>query len=131
MLEGPADPSRLGAVRRLAPALLLNSVAEQFRSRRRFEANVRILHLEPSVADASGELADRDELQRGFQALSIEHRTKSSSSTTSWVSVGECAVSLGIPAGTARSRLHYALAALRAPRSDAAARDEPIGRVPA
>ena len=110
--------------------LLLNSVAEQFRSRRRFEANVRILHLEPSIGDVSGELADRDELQRGFQALSIEHRTIIVLHHFVGLSVGECAASLGIPAGTARSRLHYALEALRA-ALDAGARHEPIGRMPA
>src|SRR5207344_2077513 len=35
--------------------LLLNSVAEQFRGRRRFEATVRILKVEPTVVDGSEE----------------------------------------------------------------------------
>ena len=39
--------------------LVLNSVTEEFRRRRRFEATMRIVRLEPSTADASSALADR------------------------------------------------------------------------
>jgi RNA polymerase sigma-70 factor, ECF subfamily len=108
--------------------LLLNSVAEQFRSRRRFEATVRVLKVEPAVVDGSDEVADRDQLQRAFRALSIEHRTIIVLHHYLGLPVAEAAASLGIPAGTARSRLHYAMEALRA-ILDSDARDERPGRL--
>jgi RNA polymerase sigma-70 factor (ECF subfamily) len=108
--------------------LLLNSVAEQFRSRRRFEATVRVLKVEPTVVDSSDELADRDQLQRAFRALSIEHRSIIVLHHYVGLSVSEAAASLGIPAGTARSRLHYAMEALRA-ILDSDARDRSPGRL--
>jgi RNA polymerase sigma-70 factor (ECF subfamily) len=94
--------------------LLLNSVAEQFRSRRRFEARITVLKSEPSVVDGSTERADRDELERAFRALSIEHRTIVVLHHYVGLSLGEAAASLGIPRGTAKSRLYYAMEALRA-----------------
>jgi RNA polymerase sigma-70 factor (ECF subfamily) len=94
--------------------LLLNSVAEEFRKRRRFRANVKVLHLEPSITDGSAARADRDELQIAFRRLSIEHRTIIVLHHYLGLSTGEIATSLGIPTGTAKSRLHYAKDALRA-----------------
>ena len=94
--------------------LLLNSIAEEFRGRRRFQAKVRVLKLEPAIADAADELADRDELQRAFRSLSIDHRTIVVLHHYLGLSVDEAAATLGIPAGTAKSRLHYAIEALRA-----------------
>jgi RNA polymerase sigma-70 factor (ECF subfamily) len=94
--------------------LLLNSVAEQFRGRRRFEATLTVLHVEPTIGDGSVDLADRDELQRAFRSLSIEHRTIVVLHHFLGLTVAEAAVSVGIPTGTAKSRLHYALEALRA-----------------
>jgi RNA polymerase sigma-70 factor (ECF subfamily) len=105
-------------------------VAEQFRSRRRFEANVKLLRAEPSVTDASADLADRDELQRAFRALSIDHRTIVVLHHYLGLSVTEAASNLGIPSGTAKSRLHYAMQALRA-TLDSDARDRSPGRMPA
>jgi RNA polymerase sigma-70 factor (ECF subfamily) len=94
--------------------LLLNSIAEQFRARRRFEARINLLSIEPSVVDSSNDLADRDQLQRAFRAMSIEHRTIVVLHHYLGLSVAEVATTLGIPSGTAKSRLHYALEALRA-----------------
>ena len=94
--------------------LLVNSVTEEFRKRRRFETSVSVLRAEPSIADTSGALADRDELERGFRTLSVEHRTIVILHHYLGLSEAETAASLGIPAGTAKSRLHYALDALRA-----------------
>jgi RNA polymerase sigma-70 factor (ECF subfamily) len=110
--------------------LLLNSVTEEFRKRRRFDATVKVLSAEPSVGDASAALADREELQRAFRMLSIEHRTIVVLHHYLGMSVAEAADSLGIPRGTAKSRLHYATEALRAVL-DANARDRPDGRVSA
>jgi RNA polymerase sigma-70 factor (ECF subfamily) len=105
------DPSRFESWLR---RLLLNAVAEQFRAARRFEARVTLLRSEPSADDDARELADRDEIQRAFRVLSIEHRTIVVLHHYLGLSVAEAAATLGIPAGTAKSRLHYALEALRA-----------------
>jgi len=94
--------------------LLINSVAEEFRKRRRLRATVTLLRLEPSSSDASSELADRDELQRAFRMLSIEHRVVLVLHHYLGMSTDEAATTLGIPAGTVKSRLHYALEAMRA-----------------
>ena len=94
--------------------LLLNSVAEEFRKRRRLRANVTLLRLEPSTDDASADLADRDELQRAFGLLSMEHRVALVLHHYLGMSTEEAARTLGIPAGTVKSRLHYALEAMRA-----------------
>jgi RNA polymerase sigma-70 factor (ECF subfamily) len=94
--------------------LLLNSIAEEFRGRHRYEAKIEVLKLEPAIVDGSDDVADRDELQRAFRALSMEHRTIVVLRHYLGLSADEIAMSLGIPSGTARSRLHYALEALRA-----------------
>lgn len=94
--------------------LLMNAVTEEFRKRRRVRANVTVLRLEPSTADATAELADRDELQRAFGLLSIEHRVVLVLHHYLGMSTDEAAKTLGIPAGTVKSRLHYALEAMRA-----------------
>jgi RNA polymerase sigma-70 factor (ECF subfamily) len=125
------DLPRLRDVTRFEPwlrRLLLNSIAEEFRSRRRFEAKVRVLQLEPTVGDGSGDLADREELQQAFRSLSIDHRTIVVLHHYLGLSVAEAAESLGIPPGTAKSRLHYAIEALRA-ALDADARGPSRGRL--
>jgi RNA polymerase sigma-70 factor (ECF subfamily) len=98
--------------------LLLNSIAEEFRGRRRFEGKVRVLKLEPAI----------DELQRAFRSLSIDHRTIVVLHHYLGLSVDEAAATLGIPTGTAKSRLHYAIEALRA-TLDSDAREPLPGRL--
>lgn len=110
--------------------LLLNAVTQEFRNRRRFEAKVKVLRAEPSSDDPSSGLADRDELERAFRALSVEHRTIVVLHHYLGLSATEAAASLGIPPGTAKSRLHYATDALRA-TLDSDARDHPLGKVSA
>jgi RNA polymerase sigma-70 factor (ECF subfamily) len=64
--------------------------------------------------DASGPLADRDEIERGFLHLSIEHRAVIVLHYYVGLPLAEVAAVLGTPEGTAKSRLHRATAALRA-----------------
>lgn len=93
--------------------LLMHAIHDEFRAKRRHDANVRILHLEPAVADPSGALALREELQRGFERLTVEHRAVLVLRLYVGLSIEETANTLGIPAGTAKSRLHYATEAMR------------------
>jgi len=127
------DLPSLREVERFEPwlrRLVLNSVAEEFRKRRRFDALVSLVPLETTIGDTSAALADRDELQRAFRLLSVEHRTIVVLHHYLGMSVAEAAASLGVPQGTVKSRLHYATEALRA-TLDAGARDDSKGLVSA
>ncbi len=93
--------------------LLLNHVNDEYRRDRRQLATIAVLRIEPSHPDASGEVATRDLLQRGFQRLSVDHRTVIVLRFYLGLSIEEAASTLGIPVGTAKSRLHYATEAMR------------------
>ena len=94
--------------------LLLNSVTEEYRKRRRVRATVTLLRSDSIAPDSTANFADRDELQRAFRLLSIEHRVVLVLHHYLGMSTEESARTLGIPAGTVKSRLHYALEAMRA-----------------
>ena len=59
-------------------------------------------------------VADRDQLERGFRRLSAEQRAVLVLQHYEGLSLAEIADVLGIPVGTAGSRIHYATRALRA-----------------
>lgn len=105
------DPDRFDA---WLNRLLLNSVADEARSRRRHSASIAILHLELTQPDGTDALADRDELARVFERLSLDHRTIVVLHHYIGLTVEEAASTIGIPVGTAKSRLHYATESLRA-----------------
>jgi RNA polymerase sigma-70 factor (ECF subfamily) len=67
----------------------------------------------PAVADASGQLADRDEVDQALRRLDPGHRAVVALHYLLDMPLAEVAASLGIPVGTAKSRLQYALAAMR------------------
>ena len=81
---------------------------------RRWSRQVGPLLLEPSIADATGAVADRELLERGFGRLKPDQRAVVVLHFYSGFSATEIARMLGIPEGTARSRLHYATEAMRA-----------------
>ena len=60
------------------------------------------------------DLADHDEMERGFRRLSPEHRAVLVLHYYLGLTLGEVAETLGIPPGTVGSRLHYATRSLRA-----------------
>ncbi|MEX2136304.1 MAG: RNA polymerase sigma factor [Chloroflexota bacterium] len=73
-------------------------------------------------------VADRDQLERGFQRLPIDHRAVVVLKHYAGLSNQEIAEALDIPVGTVRSRLHYSLKTLRA-ALEADARTTPeVGR---
>ena len=76
--------------------------------------NLRLLPAdEPATGDGLSSVMDRDQLDRGFRRLSVDHRAVVVLHHYLDMTVEEVAQTLGIPAGTARSRLHYAMRALR------------------
>ena len=68
----------------------------------------------PTVGDGSSNLADRDEIERGFRRLTVEQRAILVLHFHVGLSSAETSLVLGIPEGTARTRLHRALRAMRA-----------------
>lgn len=118
------DPDRFDA---WLNRILMRAITDEARKRRGIVMNVVPLNVEPAVADSSGALADRDELARVFDRLSIEHRTIVVLHHYLGMTTDEAARTIGIPVGTAKSRLHYATEALRA-ALEATARSVPAGR---
>jgi RNA polymerase sigma-70 factor (ECF subfamily) len=105
------DPDRFDA---WLHRLLVNACADQGRQLRRWSLQVRPLLLEPSIGDDTGSVADRDQLERGFDRLKPDQRAVIVLHYYSGLSTAEIAKVLGIPEGTARSRLHYSTKAMRA-----------------
>lgn len=93
--------------------LLVRACYDEARRRRRWSAGVRALPV-PEEASLASVVADRELIERGMAALSVDHRVVLTLHFYLELSPTEIADRLGIPPGTARSRLHYALIALRA-----------------
>jgi RNA polymerase sigma-70 factor (ECF subfamily) len=70
--------------------------------------------LEPRVADEHRTVIDRDQLERGFRRLSIDHRAVVVLHHYLDLPLDEVGDLLGIPTGTVKSRLHRALVEMRA-----------------
>jgi RNA polymerase sigma-70 factor (ECF subfamily) len=86
---------------------------------RRWGSGVRLIPSDrSSQPDSATEVADRDELERGFRRLSPEQRAVLVLHHYLGYQLTEIAETLGIPAGTARSRLHTAVRLLRAALDD-------------
>jgi RNA polymerase sigma-70 factor (ECF subfamily) len=105
------DPDRFEAwVRKV----LVHACYAEARRRRSWAANVRVLPVDgPAGADDIVSIDDRDQLDRAFRRLSVEQRAVFVLHHHEGRSLVEIADTLGIPAGTARSRLHYATRVLR------------------
>ena len=105
------DPERFEA---WIHRILVHACYDESRRARPWVAQVRVLPMDgPSTPDGSGPIADRDELERAFRRLTVEQRAVFVLHHYLGLPLVEIAEMLGIPAGTARSRLHYALAGLR------------------
>jgi RNA polymerase sigma-70 factor (ECF subfamily) len=110
--------------------ILIHAAQDEISKRRRFQVAVQSVKREPAVADRSREVADREELEQGFGRLSVQHRAVVVLHHYVGLPLPEVAAALGIPAGTAKSRYHYAMAALRS-ALEAEARLEGETEVPA
>jgi RNA polymerase sigma-70 factor (ECF subfamily) len=121
------DPDRFEAwVRKL----LVHACYAEARRRRTWTANVRVLPVDgPAAPDASISVVDRDALDRAFRRLTVEQRAVFVLHHHLGLPLVEIAETLGVPAGTARSRLHYATRALRAAIEADAAPVVPEGRM--
>jgi RNA polymerase sigma-70 factor (ECF subfamily) len=106
------DPARFDA---WSYRLLVRACYAEGRRTRRWAANVRLIRDgEPEGAEGQRSVIDRDQLERGFRRLSIDHRAVVVLHHYLDLPLDEVADVLGVPAGTVRSRLHHAMRGLRA-----------------
>jgi len=106
------DPARFDA---WSYRLLVRACYAEARRTRRWAPNLRLLPAdEPMGADGTSLVIDRDQLERGFRRLSIDHRAVVVLHHYLDLPLSEVAEALGVPEGTVRSRLHHAMRGLRA-----------------
>jgi len=87
--------------------------AESRKRKRRMVEVFGASHREPVAGDDIRSVADRDQLARGFERLSLDHRAVVVMYHYLDMPLEAVASALGIPPGTARSRFHRAMASLR------------------
>ncbi|HET7471599.1 MAG TPA: sigma-70 family RNA polymerase sigma factor [Candidatus Limnocylindrales bacterium] len=106
------DPARFDA---WSYRLLVRACYAEGRKTRQWAPNLRLLPVdEPAGPDATSSVVDRDQLERGFRRLSIDHRVVVVLHHYLDLPLEEIAETLGIPLGTVRSRLLHAMRGLRA-----------------
>jgi RNA polymerase sigma-70 factor (ECF subfamily) len=112
-LRGLRDPDRFDAW--LTRLLVHVCIGHATRERRR-TVNLRVLPVDGPVAHDPDLLSvhDRDLLERGFRRIPPEQRAILVLHHFLGYAPSEIAETLGIPPGTARSRLHHAHRAMRA-----------------
>jgi RNA polymerase sigma-70 factor, ECF subfamily len=111
-LPGLRDPDRFDA---WLHRLVVRSCLAEATRERRLTANLRVLPMDvPNASDDFLNVADRDQLERGFRRLSPQQRALLVLRHFEGREPAEIAEILGIPVGTARSRLHHAHRAMRA-----------------
>ena len=95
--------------------ILTNECYAEARRRSRWSAEIRLLPVDgPVESEGLLSINDRDQLERAFRRLTLEQRAILVFHHYLDLTLVDVADRLGIPLGTAKSRLHYATAALRA-----------------
>lgn len=106
------DPDRFDA---WLNRLVVRACYQELRRARQGPIEIHMETIAPaSVADSTGSLADRDQLERGFQRLSPEHRAALVVHHYLGLTDAESATVLDVPIGTYKSRLSRAHLYLRA-----------------
>lgn len=106
--------------------ILVHACYDESQRTRPWRTSVTALAIDPAgVIDSVSAIADRDELERAYRRIPMDQRAVFVLHHYLGLPLVEVAELLGIPAGTARSRLHYAIAGLRAALTAAA---EPVAR---
>jgi RNA polymerase sigma-70 factor (ECF subfamily) len=111
-LPGLRDPDKFDA---WLHRLTVNSCLDAVRRRKRRAIEVELSPImSPSVGDDTTDIADRDQLERAFRRLGPDLRAVLVLHYYVGMTALAVAETLDIPRGTAQSRLHRALAELRA-----------------
>ena len=93
--------------------LVVSACRDEVR-RRPWEVQAPVaLALHPEFANAESQVDERDRLDRAFGRLSIDHRAVIVLHHYLGMPLVEVGRVVGVPTGTARSRLHYAVRAMR------------------
>jgi len=110
-LPGLRDPDRFEA---WLHRLTVNACLDLARRRRRRPIEVELDPIDsPATSDHSAALADRELVNGALLRLDPGHRAVVAMHYLLDMPLPEVAAALRIPTGTAKSRLHYALAAMR------------------
>jgi len=105
------DPERFDA---WLYRLTVNACLDQVRRRRRRPIEVELTPIDhPAPTDLAGALADRELVDAAMQRLDADTRAVVVLHYFLGFSLTEVATTLGIPAGTVKSRLHRALGEMR------------------
>lgn len=105
------DPARFEA---WSYQLLIRSCHAEARRTRHWQPGLRMVETDAPTDDPSVSIADRDQLERAFRSLSVDHRAVVVLHHYLDLPLTEVADVLGIPVGTVGSRLHYAMKGLHA-----------------
>ena len=110
-LPGLRDPGRFDA---WLHRLTVNACLDLVRRRRRRAIEVEITPIDsPETKDHASVLADREVVDGALKRLDPGHRAVVALHYLLGMPLPEVAAALGIPVGTAKSRLHYSLVAMR------------------
>lgn len=110
-LPGLRDPARFDA---WLHRILVNTCLGALRRRRRRPIEVDLQPVMPACGpDPLAAIADRDELERAFERVDAGHRAVVVLHYYLGMPLPDVASVMGIPLGTAKSRLHRALSAMR------------------
>ncbi|MEP6639806.1 MAG: RNA polymerase sigma factor [Chloroflexota bacterium] len=111
-IKGLRDPDRFDA---WLHRLLVNECHREARGRHsRRTHEIHIPAFDAPEPDGVDSLLDRDQLDRGFRRLDVDHRVVLVLYYYLGLRPEEAAEMLGLPPGTVRSRLHRAMQAMRA-----------------
>jgi RNA polymerase sigma factor (sigma-70 family) len=94
--------------------ILVRSCYKAIRGRRRSRIEVPVMEVDVPVGSDEHRVDALDRIERAFRRLTTEHRTVLVLHHRLGLQMDEVAETIGIPVGTAKSRLHRAAAALRA-----------------
>jgi RNA polymerase sigma-70 factor (ECF subfamily) len=110
-LPGLRDPDRFDA---WLHRLVVNACLDLIRRRKRRVIEVELKPIDhPPATDIAGALADRQVLDQALARLAPGHRAVIALHDLLGMPMPDVARALGIPVGTAKSRRHYALSAMR------------------
>ena len=116
-LPGLRDPDRFDA---WLQRILVNVCLDLVRRRKRRVVEVELLPIDHGTShDVAASFADRQVIEDALARLDPGHRAVVALHYLLGMPQPEIARTLGIPKGTVKSRLHYALAAMRTTMTDA------------
>jgi RNA polymerase sigma-70 factor (ECF subfamily) len=110
-LPGLRDPERFDP---WLNRLLTHAAIDEARRRRRRVIEVELTSIDSPIADPNHGFFDRDEIRRAFGRLEPDQRAVIALHYYLDLPMRDAAASMGVPLGTAKSRLNRAIAALRA-----------------